>query len=160
MRIKSITFSRWGSSDQDFSGIRLTNKSGQSSELMGTKRHDEETAEIKELPIARIQIFEKNDAYMRGFRIHYRNGDTTLINSDTGIDKGAIEFEETDILVGLTCLCTAPNDLKPRGFGFTVMRRQNGNYVYHQTKILGNSISNYTETWPPISTLQNRQDVA
>ena len=60
---------------------------------------------------------------MRGFRIHYRNGETTLINSENGIDKGVIEFEETDVLVGLTCLCTAPSDLKPRGFGFTVMRK-------------------------------------
>ena len=97
---------------------------------------------------------------MRGFRIHYRNGETTLINSETGVDKGAIEFEETDILVGLTCLCTAPNDLKPRGFGFTVMRRQGESYVVHQTKILGNSVSNHSESWPAISTLENHQDVA
>ena len=123
MRLKSITFSRWGGNDQDFSGVKVTNKADQSSELMGTERHDWETAQIKELPIQKIHIFEKNDAYMRGFRIHYRNGETTLINSENGIDKGVIEFEETDILVGLTCLCTAANELKPRGFGFTVMRR-------------------------------------
>ena len=70
---------------------------------------------------------------MRGFRIHYRNGEVTLINSETGNDLGSIEFEETDVLVGVTCLCTASNELKPRGFGFTVMRKSGGTYNVHQT---------------------------
>lgn len=39
---------------------------------------------------------------MRGFKITYRNGETDLINSESGPCAGTIDFEEGDVLVGVT----------------------------------------------------------
>ena len=46
MRLRSIEFSRWSSSDYDFSGLQVTNNQGQTSELMGTKRYDFNTVNL------------------------------------------------------------------------------------------------------------------
>ena len=59
---------------------------------------------------------------MRGFRITYRNGQTDLIGSDNGIEEGTVDFEQSDVLVGLTVQCNSENDKRPRRFGFTIMR--------------------------------------
>ena len=59
---------------------------------------------------------------MRGFKITYRNGQTDLINSENGIDAGTIEFEDNDVLVGMTVHCNSDSDRRPRKFGFTIMR--------------------------------------
>ena len=39
MRIKEISWSRWGENDVDFAGVKLTNYKGQSSEVIGLNRH-------------------------------------------------------------------------------------------------------------------------
>ena len=66
--------SRWGQSDTDFSGLKLRNAAGEESGLLGTERHAWETIDLQNLPIKKITIFEKNNNYMKGFRITYRNG--------------------------------------------------------------------------------------
>lgn len=59
---------------------------------------------------------------MRGFKITYRNGEEDLINSCTGPCAGTIDFEEGDVLVGLTIQSNSDSDKRPRRFGFTIMR--------------------------------------
>ena len=59
---------------------------------------------------------------MRGFKITYCNGQTDLIGSDSGIEAGTVNFEESDVLVGMTLQCNSESDKRPRRFGFTVMR--------------------------------------
>ena len=39
MRIKEISWSRWGDNDVDFAGVKLTNYAGNSSEIIGLNRH-------------------------------------------------------------------------------------------------------------------------
>ena len=87
---------------------------------MGTQRHEWETLTLQDQPIKKITMFEKNSAYMKGFRITYRNGQQDVINADSGVDVGSIEFEKYDELVGMTI--QMGSDKKPRRFGFTVMR--------------------------------------
>ena len=74
------------------------------------------------MPIQKITVFEKNDAYMRGFRIHYRNGSSEVINSADGTEAGTINFNEGDTLVGINVVCTSGDDKRPRKLGFTLMR--------------------------------------
>ena len=45
-----------------------------------------------------------------------------MINSSEGPEAGSIDFQESDVLIGITTLCLSDNDKKPRQFGFTVMR--------------------------------------
>ena len=45
-----------------------------------------------------------------------------MINSDSGVEAGTIDFEKFDELVGMTVQCTSSSEKKPRRFGFTVMR--------------------------------------
>ena len=59
---------------------------------------------------------------MRGFRVHYRNGQTTVVNSDQGIEAETIHFEKYDELIGMTVFCTSSSDKKPRRIGFTILR--------------------------------------
>ena len=59
---------------------------------------------------------------MRGFRITYRNGQTDLIGSENGIEAGTVDFEASDVLVGLTVQCNSESDKRPRKFGFTILR--------------------------------------
>ena len=47
MRLKQIAISRWGSSDEDLSGLKLTNNSGQESELLGKERNSFETINLQ-----------------------------------------------------------------------------------------------------------------
>ena len=51
MRLQVIQFSRWGENDQDFSGLVVTNNAGQSSDLMGTKRHEYTQIYLNQAPI-------------------------------------------------------------------------------------------------------------
>ena len=60
---------------------------------------------------------------MRGFKIYYRNGQTDLIGSEDGLDAGTVEFDESDVLVGMTLHCNSESDKRPRRFGFTKMSR-------------------------------------
>ena len=39
MRIKEISWSRWGETDHDFAGVKLTNNAGQMSDMLGMSRH-------------------------------------------------------------------------------------------------------------------------
>ena len=45
-----------------------------------------------------------------------------MINSSEGPEAGSIEFQENDVLIGITTMCLSDSDKKPRQFGFTVMR--------------------------------------
>ena len=80
---------------------------------------------------------------MRGFKIFYKNGSSDLINSADGSEAGTIDFQENDVLIGVTTMSLSENDRKPRRFGFTVMR---GGQV-HQYEPVGHSF-NYLESWP------------
>ena len=119
-RLKTFSFSRWGASDTDFSGLKLTNAAGEESMLIGTERHAWESVTLQDQPIKKITMFEKNCNYMKGFRIQYRNGQTDIINADSGTEVGSIEFEPFDELIGMTV--QSASDRKPRKFGFTIMR--------------------------------------
>ena len=46
-----------------------------------------------------------------------------MIGSDNGLDAGTVNFEESDVLVGLTLQCNSESDKRPRRFGFTKMSR-------------------------------------
>ena len=63
--------SRWAESDNDFSGIKLQNKAGQSSEVLGKEKHPFETIAMRDDQVTRITIFKKNEEYMRGFKIDF-----------------------------------------------------------------------------------------
>ena len=39
-----------------------------------------------------ITVIKKNEEYLRGLKIRYRNGQTDLINSEDGPEAGTIEF--------------------------------------------------------------------
>ena len=121
---------------------------------------------------------------MRGFKIIYRNGETDLINSEVGTVAGTIDFEEGDVLVGLTLQCSSENDKRPRKFGFTIMRNAQSSSFSQQaaaaiaagsslipqggaggvptgvreTRPIGNEFR-LEQTWPTIASLQGRQDV-
>ena len=47
-------------------------------------------------PIERIVIFKKNNQYMRGFKIFFRNQQVVLIGSETGIECGTVTFQDND----------------------------------------------------------------
>ena len=73
-------------------------------------------------------MFKKNEDYMRGFRILYRNGRSDAVNSTNGVEVGIVNFKEGDELVGFTVVCTSPEDKRPRKIGFTIMRRKGNGY--------------------------------
>ena len=156
MRLSQISWSRWGDTDVDFAGIKVTNNQGQSSELMGMSRHSIQSITLKQESIQNIKVFRKDsDGYMRGFRITYRNGQTDLIGSDNGLEAGVVTFEESDVLVGFTLQCNSESDKRPRRFGFTKMSKSApqqlmpnaaggsaqavaGAYIVHEIKPIGN----------------------
>ena len=70
----------------------MTNNAGQSSELMGTKRHEFEQIYLNQAPIQKIVVYKKNEDYLRGFKIVYRNGNADMVNSSQGPVAGTIEF--------------------------------------------------------------------
>lgn len=39
MRLREISWSRWGENDVDFAGVKLSNFAGQSSELLGMQKY-------------------------------------------------------------------------------------------------------------------------
>ena len=122
---------------------------------MGTTRHTWVTNTLHEQPIDRVQFIRKsNDEYMRGMKIHYRDGTSQVINSDSGEDAGTFQFEQGDMLIGLNMKCTSPSDKRPRQLGFILLR---GGLIF-ETEMYGNSISKYTQVWPTIESLQGRQD--
>ena len=45
-----------------------------------------------------------------------------MIGSDNGLDAGTVDFEEGEVLVGMTVECNSESDKRPRRFGFTKMR--------------------------------------
>ena len=141
-------------------------------------RHALQSVTLKALPIAKIQVYGKDSgSYMRGFRITYRDGQTDLVNSDTGPLSGTIDFQTNDELVGITLACNSQSDKRPRLFGFTIMRNPNtaaapfpaeavaasapaeqpskpppvaaGEFFVHETKDLGNEFS-LNQTWPEV----------
>ena len=123
MRLKEISWSRWAENDVDFAGVKLTNYANESSELLGLNKYALQSLTLKKFPISNIKIYRKeSNCYMRGFKITYRNGQTDVIGSDNGIDCGTVDFEENDVLVGMTLQCNSESDKRPRRFGFTVMR--------------------------------------
>ena len=101
-------------------------------------------------------IVKKNDEYMRGFKIFYRNQESQVINSETGTQVEVIPFGQGDELIGLTVLNTSENDRRPRQIGFTLLR----NGQIHQTEPNGCAITTFTQSWPVPHTLSDRQDVA
>ena len=93
MRLREIQWSRWGETDYDFAGIKLTNNQGQQSEILGMEKHELQSLTLKQESIERIQVLSKvTEMYLRGFKIFYRNGQTDLIGSDDGYDSGIVEF--------------------------------------------------------------------
>ena len=127
MRITSISYSRWGVKDSDFSGMKLQNSAGQTSDVLGLEKYAWESITLKPCPIQKIIVYKKDDAYLKGFRILYRNGMEQLVNDDGGLEAGTIEFEEFDELVGMTVQCTSQSERRPRRFGFTIMRNAGSN---------------------------------
>ena len=84
MRIDQISFSRWGENDSDLSGLRLKNMAGEESGDLGSQKYEWETVALKQTPIEKITVYKKNEAYMKGFLIYYRNGEQQVINDDGG----------------------------------------------------------------------------
>ena len=46
-----------------------------------------------------------------------------MIGSDSGLDAGTVDFDESEVLVGLTLHCNSESDKRPRRFGFTKMSK-------------------------------------
>ena len=155
MRLRQIQFSRWAQNDKDLSGLIITNNAEQSSELMGTKRHEYDSVYLQQSPIQKIVVYKKNEEYLRGFKIYYQNGQTDLINSDEGPEAGTIDFESGDFLVGVTCMSMSESDKKPRRFGFTVIR----NGQVHQYEPIGH-VFTYAQAWPVPNSLSGNTEVA
>ena len=135
LRITKISFSRWGQSDFDIAGIKLTNNSGQESGLLGMERHAWESLTLQPKPILKMNIFKKSgsEAYMRGIQIIYRDGASDTVNSTDGGLAGTIDFEDYDELVGMTMNVTSESDKRPRRFGLTLMRDSASNSEsYHE----------------------------
>ena len=124
MRIAKISFSRWGQSDFDIAGIKLTNSSGQESGLLGMERHAWESLTLQQKPILKMNIFKKagSEAYMRGIQIIYRDGESDTVNSTDGALAGTVDFEDFDELVGMSLNVTSEGDKRPRRFGLTLLR--------------------------------------
>ena len=131
IRLQKISFSRWGASDFDIAGIKVTNASGQESALLGMERHAWEHLNLQQKPILKVNIFKKrgSEAYMRGLQIIYRDGATDTVNSTDGERAGTVEFEDFDELVGMTLNVTTEGDKRPRRFGLTLMRNSTSNSV-------------------------------
>ena len=122
---------------------------------MGTTRHEWESVQINDFPIENIKILQGNSEYMRGFKIFYRNGQHQLIGNE-GDDVGTVNFEENDVLIGMTIRFNSQSDKRPRRFGFTLIR--NGSIF--KSELYGNSFGHMTQKfWPALSTLYGRQDV-
>ena len=47
---------------------------------------------IRNEQIKGITIFKKNEEYMRGFKIEYTSGETTIVGSADGISVGIVNF--------------------------------------------------------------------
>ena len=92
---------------------------------------------------------------MRGFKIFYRDNTDQVINSVEGTHKGTVNFEETDVLVGMTIIFTSESDKRPRKLGFTINR--NGSII--QTEPKGNEIGFHAIPWPSLESIGERQDV-
>ena len=151
--------------------------------MLGMSRHAIQTVTLQVQPIANIKVFRKeSDGYMRGFKITYRNGQTDLINSESGPCAGTIDFEEGDVLVGITIQSNSESDKRPRRFGFTIMRNATSGSFQHQAAVkaaattalkragsisiegvretdpIGNDFR-LIETFPSMASLQGRSDV-
>ena len=92
---------------------------------------------------------------MRGFKIFYRDGTDQVINSIEGTNKGTVNFEATDVLVGMTVIFTSEGDKRPRKIGFTINR--NGSII--QTEPKGNDVGFHAIPWPSLESIGERQDV-
>ena len=100
---------------------------------MGREKYAFESLNLQDAPIKSITVFKKNEDYMRGFRILYRNGRSDAVNSTNGVEVGIINFKEGDELVGLTLVCSSENDKRPRQLGFTIARRVENGYKFVET---------------------------
>ena len=54
--------------------MKLKNKQDQQSELYGREKFAFASITLNEAAIHSITVFKKNEDYMRGFRINYRDG--------------------------------------------------------------------------------------
>ena len=54
MRLRDISFRKWGEEDVNLGGLRLNNCRGQFSDTMGKTRHDWETIVLNHSPIEKI----------------------------------------------------------------------------------------------------------
>ena len=82
---------------------------------------------------------------MRGFKIFYINGTFDLINSDQGLEVGTIDFQEHDVLVGMTYILDEKYSKRILKLGFTVIR---DGQIYQYAPI-GNDIKKL-EVWPEL----------
>ena len=57
----------------DLSGVKATNMLNEASELIGKERQPWASITLLPQSIQKIDIIKKNDDYMRGMIIHYRN---------------------------------------------------------------------------------------
>ena len=76
---------------------------------------------------------------MRGFKINFRNGQNQLVGSE-GDNVGTINFEENDVLIGMTVRFNSQSDRRPRRFGFTLIR----NGKIFKSELYGNSFGHMT----------------
>ena len=56
MRIKKFHWSRWGSGDNDLSGIKMTNTQDQESPILGQTRYEWQDVVLRNTPIQKIHI--------------------------------------------------------------------------------------------------------
>ena len=147
---------------------------GEESEDLGLKKYEWQTVALKQTPIEKITVYKKNEVYLKGFLIYYRNGEQQVINDDGGFEAGTIVFEEHDELVGISMQCTSTGDKKPRRIGFSIMRNSTSashansveiarfkpppagaTYAIHKTKHIGNEFKHF-KSFPEIDTLQGK----
>ena len=72
--------------------MKVTNCKGEESGILGKERFEWSSVEIGDKSIQKITVYKKNEEYLRGFRIYFRDGSSELINTDQGHEAGTIDF--------------------------------------------------------------------
>ena len=108
----------------DLAALYLTNNEGETSELetFGDERHDWVTTYLHQTQIEKIVVIKKNEEYMKGLKIFYRDGQQQVINDDEGVEAETVIFEPNDELIGMTCISAREKHERPRQLGFTLLR--------------------------------------
>ena len=103
MRLAEIKWSMY--EDERLAGLLLIDNEGYQGNILGAQPTESITLQKKS--ILNIDVFRNDDRFysLRGFTINYRDGEPDVIGL-SGSSKETVDFEEDDVLVGLTVQTT------------------------------------------------------